>query len=110
MGGGSTSPGHFFIVFIIFNPFFKICDAKTEQSQIEESLRTFLARPDIGIVLITQVKYSNATLYLTLIGLCRAGAPRDRLAHGADSDHFGDSVQREAIRPGEGFTAQTGQV
>merc|ERR1711868_8435 len=36
------------------NSNFLICDAKTEQAQIEESLRTFLGRSDIGIVLITQ--------------------------------------------------------
>merc|ERR1711951_69896 len=36
------------------NSNFLICDSKTEPAQIEETLRTFLSRSDIGIVLITQ--------------------------------------------------------
>merc|ERR1711953_1107878 len=36
------------------NSNFLICDAKTEASEIESALRGFLARSDIGIVLITQ--------------------------------------------------------
>ena len=38
----------------VWKKIFQICDAKTEPAQIEETLRTFLSRSDIGIVLITQ--------------------------------------------------------